>query len=234
MKRGKQAVLRAVETAVIVALLSTLICVPVFGQEMVDRTVAVVSDGPRRELITYSDLLWQLALQPNASLDPPRADDLDLVLRTVVDQRIFALEADRLPRAAPTEKEIAEEISRTLAYFPSNAAFIKRLNQVGIESVKDENFQSLIARRVSFEKFIDFRFRSFVVITPEEIGRYYRDTFAPDFRRKYPGLLMPTLNEKRADITSLLTEQRVATRIESFLDDAKRRVVIEYIAEPQN
>lgn len=233
MKRGKRALFAAVFVTA-VGVLGVLASVrPASGQQVVDRTVAVVNDGLRRELITYSDLLWQLALQPNAPLDPPRADDLNAVLRTVIDQRIFALEADRLPRAAPTEKEIADEIARTLAYFGSNAAFMKRLNSVGIESVKDDNFQRLIARRVSFEKFIDFRFRSFVVITPEDEAKYYRDVFAPDFRRKYPGLLMPTLNEKRAEINAILTEDRVAARIESFLDDAKRRVVIEYISEPQ-
>ena len=35
---------------------------PAVSQEIVDKTVAVVSDGNRTELITYSDLLWQLAL----------------------------------------------------------------------------------------------------------------------------------------------------------------------------
>ena len=43
---------------------------------------------------------------------------------------------------------------------------------------------------------------------------------------------MPTLDEKRGEIDSILTEDRVAARIETFLDDAKRRVVIEYISEP--
>ena len=76
------------------------------AQEIVDRTVAVVNDGLRHELITYSDMMWQLALQPNAPLNPPRADDLNAVLVTLINQRIFALEAERLPRAAPTEKEI--------------------------------------------------------------------------------------------------------------------------------
>ena len=33
------------------------------AQTVVDKTVATVSDGVRTELITYSDLLWQLALQ---------------------------------------------------------------------------------------------------------------------------------------------------------------------------
>ena len=45
------------------------------AQQMVDKTVATVSDSIRTELITYSDLLWQLAMQPGASLDPPNSDE---------------------------------------------------------------------------------------------------------------------------------------------------------------
>ena len=42
---------------------------PARAQEVVDRMVAVING---RELITYSDLLWQLALQPDVPLENPR------------------------------------------------------------------------------------------------------------------------------------------------------------------
>ena len=73
---------------------------PVAPQQIVDKTVAVVSDGTRRELITYSDLLWQLALQRDVPLDPPRSEDLNQALQTTIVQRIFALESQRMCRAA--------------------------------------------------------------------------------------------------------------------------------------
>src|SRR5947208_15188835 len=76
------------------------------AQDIVDKTVAVVSDSSRYELITYSDLLWQLALQPNVPLDPPRSEDLNQALQLLIDQRLFALEAKRLPRVEPSEAEI--------------------------------------------------------------------------------------------------------------------------------
>ena len=46
------------------------------GQQVVDKMVATVNAGVLPEcrqvcLITYSDLLWQLALQPNTPLDSP-------------------------------------------------------------------------------------------------------------------------------------------------------------------
>ncbi|CAN5339960.1 hypothetical protein BH10ACI3_BH10ACI3_11480 [soil metagenome] len=217
--------------AALAALLVVSITLPAAAQEVVDKTVAVVSDGSRSELITYSDLVWQLAMQPGIQLAPPRSDDLNRALQTLINQRIFALEAERLPQATPTEKEIANEINRLLAYFPSAAALEARLNQVGFDSVKDSNFERLIARRLSTEKYIDFRFRSFAVVSTDEEARYHKDVFVPDFRRRYPGVLTPTLDEKRSEIKEILTEQKVATRIENFLDDAKRRVQIEILIE---
>jgi hypothetical protein len=217
-------------------LLAMWFCLALFAvvnaQVMVDKTVASVTSGSQTALITYSDLLWQLALQPNVPLDPPRKDDLNAALSRLIDQRLFSLEADRLPRAAPSDEEIKKEIDKTLSYFPSAAAFAARLNRVGFESVKDPNFEKIIAQRLSIDKYIDFRFRSFIVITPDDESEYFRDVWAPDFRRRFPGLLMPTLDEKRREINAIMTEERVAARIESFLDDAKRRAEIEIISEP--
>lgn len=201
----------------------------IYGQQVVDKTVATVSDSSRTELITYSDILWQLALQPESQVENPSSAELEQTLQTLIDQRIFALEAERLPRAAPTEAEIAEKITETLSYFPSPAAFEARLNRVGFESIKDDNFERLIAQRLSIEKYIDFRFGSFVVITPEDESKYYRDVFVPDFRRRSPGVLVPTLEERRAQINNTLTREKTAQSIERFLDEAKRRVRIEIL-----
>lgn len=215
---------------VLIAALTAALSIGVAAQEIVDRTVATVSDGVKSEIITLSDVRWQLALQPNTPIDPPRADDMNAAVLRLVDQRIFALEAERLPRPAPDEKAINDEIAKTLRYFSSPSAFEERLKKVGFDSIKDENFQSLIARRVAIDNYLDFRFRSFIVITPEEEAKYYRETYVPDFRKRSPGIVVPTLEEARKEINGILTEERVSLRIESFLDDAKRRVEIEVFA----
>lgn len=219
-------------TAILIILAAiTLSAAASDAQDMVDMTIATVSDGLSVELITLSDLRWQLALQPDKQLDPPQKDDLEQALQTVIDQRIFSIESKRFPRPAPTDAEIKEEIDRLLAFFPSAADFEKRLRMVGFESIRDDNFQRLIAERVAINKYVDFRFRAFVVITPDEITRYFNDIFLPDFKRKYPGVVLPTLDEKREAIRSILIEEHIASRIESFLDDAKRRVEIEMLTD---
>ncbi|MCA1589080.1 MAG: hypothetical protein LC730_03025, partial [Acidobacteria bacterium] len=202
-------------------------CVGTIGaQTVVDKTVASVADGVRTELITLSDLKWQLALQPGASLDNPVSAELNTALQTLINQRVFALEAERLPRNAPTDEEISREIAKLVAYFPSPADFERRLKQVGFSSIRDDNFERIIAQRVAIEKYLAFRFRSFIVITADDEAKYYREIFVPDFRRRYPGLLMPTLDSRRNEIRKLLTEERVARQIDAFLEEAKRRVEI--------
>jgi hypothetical protein len=202
------------------------------AQEIVDKTVATIGDGTGDpELITYSDLLWSLALQPGVPLNPPTSEDLNRALQLLINQRLFALEAERVPRAEPTKEEIDSEIKRVLAQFPSTAEFEKRLRAVGFDSVRDENFERMMAQRVAIEKYIDFRFTSFIVITPEDEAKYYRDIYVPEFRRRNPGLLMPTLNEMRPRLRQVLTEQKKLSDIERFLDFSKRRSEIIILSE---
>lgn len=204
---------------------------PAFSQKVVDRSVATITDGARTELITYSDLLWQLALQPGTSLDPASNDDLNRALQLLINQRLFSLEAERIPRAAPTDKEIGDEINNIVSHFPSPSEFEKRLKRVGFSSVKDDNFQRIIAERLAIQKYLDFRFRSFVVITPADEDKYYKDVFIPDFRRRFPGVVVPALEDKRAEIQNILTENKVAEQIQTFLDEAKRRVQVVILSD---
>ena len=71
----------------------------------------------------------------------------------------------------------------------------------------------------------------FVVITPEDERVYYRDVFTPEFRRDNPGLLLPPLAQMRARINEILTEQKVESDIEDFLDNARNRAEIQILSE---
>ena len=206
-----------------------VMCVAGFPQKIVDKTVATVSDGFRTELITLSDLRWQIALQPDSKRGPYTSEDLNAALRTLIDQRIFSLEANRLPRNPVSKKEIDDEIGRVMRGLTA-AEFESRLRDVGFTSVSDENFQRIIEDRIAIEKYLAFRFRSFIVVTAKDEEVYYREVFAPDFRRRFPGLLMPTLEEKRPDIRSILIEQRIEVDMQTFLDNAKQRVSVVIIS----
>lgn len=194
--------------------------------KVVDKMVATVNNGSRTDLITYSDVMWQIALEPNTSVDNPKSEDLNRALQTLIDLKLIEQEARKLPAITPTEQEIENEIRRTVGFFPSATEFQRRLNVVGFSSTSDDNFRALISARVSIEKYLDFRFRSFVVITPKEENDFYESVFLPRFRQQNPGRIVPTLEESRTEINKELTENKIAADLDKFLESARERAEI--------
>jgi hypothetical protein len=88
------------------------------AQQVVDKMVATVNAGVKTDLITYSDLLWQLALQPNTPLDNPTSADLNRALRLLIDQRLILQEAEKIPTIVPTQKEISDARDELARNFP--------------------------------------------------------------------------------------------------------------------
>ena len=168
--------------------------------------VATVNAGVRTDLVTYSDLLWQLALQPNSSLANPSSDDLNRALRLVIDQRANPQEAEKLPTISPTDDEIRTARDQLVKCFPSLAEFQQRLLRVGFTS---EKLDEILEHRVRIEKYLDFRFRNFVLISEKEIADYYRDVYVPRLRRRFPGQIIPTLEEAQNDVRATLTEAKI-------------------------
>ena len=193
------------------------------AQEVVDKMVATVNAGVRTDLITYSDLLWQLALQPNTSLANPSSEDLNRALRLVIDQRLILQEAEKLPTISPTDDEIRNARDQLVKVFPSAAEFQQRLLRVGLTS---EKLDEILEQRVRIEKYLDFRFRNFVLISEKEIADYYQDVYVPRLRRRSPGQIIPTLEEAQNDIRATLTEAKIESDTDAFLDSARERAEI--------
>jgi len=196
------------------------------AQRVVDRIVATVNSGVRPDLITYSDLLWQLALQPGTPLSNPRSEDLNGALQSLINQRLIIQEAEKLPAIAPSDEEIKAAIGELVKQFPSSAEFVERLRVVGFQSVDDEQFKEIIRRRVAIEKYLDFRFRYFTVVTPQEEANYYTQVFVPRFKSRNPDRIVPTLEEARERINRRLTESKIEADTDAFLDSARESAEI--------
>src|SRR6185369_1738231 len=183
------------------------------GQQVIDKMVATVNAGVLPEcrqvcLITYSDLLWQLALQPNTPLDNPSSAELNRALHLLTDQRLILQEAEKLPSIAPTADEVASARNELAKAFPSAQDFQERLRRVGLTA---EKLGEILEQRVRIDKYLDFRFRNFVVITQNEVADYYRDAYVPRFKARAPGKIVPTLEEARSEIERTLTEAKIET-----------------------
>ena len=196
------------------------------GQEITDRMVATVNGGVRTDLITYSDLLWQLALQPGTPLANPRSEDLNAALQSLINQRLILQEAEKLPAIAPSDADVRAAISELVKLFPSSAEFVERLRKVGFQSVDDEQFKEIIRRRLAIENYLNFRFRSFTVVTAEEESSFYAKVYVPRFKTRNPGAIVPTLEQVRAQINQRLTESKIESETDAFLDSARETAEI--------
>lgn len=193
------------------------------AQQVVDKMVATVNAGVKTDLITYSDLLWQLALQPNTPLDNPTSPDLNRALRLIINQRLILQEAEKIPTIVPTPKEISDARDELARNFPSPLEFQQRLQRVGMTS---EKLDEIVEQRLKMEKYLDFRFRNFVVISQKEIADYYRDVYTPRFRTRFPGRIVPTLEQVRDEMEQSLKEAKIESDTDAFLDTARERAEI--------
>ncbi len=216
--------MRKIKVAAVTLTLLTVVSVTGQTREngrgvVVDKMVATVNGA----LITYSNLVWQLALQPDTPLDRPRREDLQRAFERVIDQRLIFLEAHKLPHITPKSEEVEKEIAELVRRFPSQAEFQRRISQVGLTA---EKLREIIEERVEIEKYLDFRFRSLIVITPKEIADYYRDVYLPRMKQQTPGRIVPTQEEARSEIERTLTESKIASDMTRFLDAERDRAEI--------
>src|SRR5690349_10475470 len=193
------------------------------AQQVVDKMVATVNAGVRTDLITYSDLVWQLALQPHTMLDNPRSEDLNGALRLLIDQRLILQEAEKIPTIVPKPKEVSDARDELARNFASPLEFQQRLQRVGLTS---EKLDEIIEQRLKMEKYLDFRFRNFVVISQKEIADYYRDVYTPRVKARLPGRIVPPLEQVRDEIEKTLMEAKIESDTNAFLDTARERAEV--------
>jgi hypothetical protein len=205
------------------ALAFLSVAVPCRAQDVVDKMVATVNAGVKTDLITYSDLLWQLALQPATVLDNPSSAELNRALRLLIDQRLILQEAEKLPTIVPTQKEISDARDELARNFASVPEFQQRLQRVGMTS---EKLDEIIEQRLKMEKYLDFRFRNFVVINQQELSDYYKQVYVPRLKARFPGRIVPSLDQARAEIERTLTEAKIESDTDAFLDTIRERAEI--------
>ena len=162
--------------------MTALIAPGAHGQETLDQILTLVND----DVITRIDLLWSIALDPQSPspVGPVGSDLLGRKLDVMIDERLIAQEAARIPTADITQDEIDKKRTELIRGFRNEAEFRQRAGSVGLTPQKIDD---LLRQRILIERFVDFRFRSFVLTTEQEIKRYYEETLAPEVAQTRSG-----------------------------------------------
>jgi hypothetical protein len=101
--------------------------------------------------------------------------------------------------------------------------FEQRLRKVGLTG---EKLNQILEQRLKIEKYLDFRFRNFVVINPKEVADYYKDVYVPRLRSRAPRQIVPSLEQAREEIENTLKEAKIESDTDAFLDNARERAEI--------
>jgi hypothetical protein len=196
------------------------------AQVIADKAVASVTNGSRAtpDLITYSDLVWQLALEPATPFaEKPSSENLNRALRLMEDLVLVLQEARKLPSGDTPEarKDRDEEVKKRrdeLAQLMGSAARLQeRMTRVGLTS---DQLDSILRDRVMVDKYFDFRFRAFVVIPDKELIDRYNETYG---RERNSGRIVPTLDEVRSRIYEELKNAKIAAQIDAFVDNLREQ-----------
>jgi hypothetical protein len=196
------------------------------AQTVVDKMVASVTNGSRAtpDLITYSDLVWQLALEPDRPLvERPGSEELNHALRLLEDQLLILQEGRKLPIADTEQarqdfdKAVAQKLTELTQAFGSRPKLEERMIRAGLTS---DQLNAILRERVTVEKYLDFRFRAFVLISQKEITDRYNQEYAP---LRNSGKIVPTLDQARSRIDQELTDEKIASEIDTFVDSLREQ-----------
>lgn len=211
--------------------LMAVIAPGVRAQQTVDQILTLVND----DIITRIDLLWSIAMDPQAPspVGPVSSDLLSRKLDVMIDERLIAQEATRVPTTEITQDEIDRKRTELIKSFPSEAQFRERVGSVGLTP---ERIDDLIRQRILIDRFVDFRFRSFVLITEQDIQRHYDEVLVPAIRNR--GLVPPSLDDVqdgksvREAISAMLKQRKINDEVERWLSQARQRADVVQLAEP--
>ena len=170
--------------------------------EVIDRIVAVV-DG---RIITLSDIRLEHEIQ--LVLGDPAETDEDL-LKSMIDRTLLEEEMAQFPSLDVDEDEVDE-----------------RMKDISdLRGVARAAIQNAITRKIQRRKYLDLRYRQFIVVTSEEIEKEYETAFVPEAVRR--GIVVPELKAIEGDLRMILFEKKLSQELEESLRDLRVRNNVE-------
>lgn len=213
--------------AILAVCLSALTVPSASAQQTLDQILTLVND----DVITRIDLLWSIAMDPQAPspVGPVGSDLLGRKLDAMIDERLIGQESARIPTTDISQDEIDKKRTDLIKSFRNEAEFRQRVGSVGLTPQK---IDELLRQRILIDRFVDFRFRSFVLVTEQEIKRWYDEQYAP--RVRAGGEVPPPVDDPktREGIVAILKQQKINSEIDRWLITARQRADVVQLAEP--
>jgi hypothetical protein len=196
-----------------IALVIAAVLVAGYAQE-IDRIVAVVNNRP----IAESEWEQQERFEAMTSNEPWKGfrhsqDSLE----RLIDRALILQQMDSAGTPKADDAYVVAQLNslRKQMRLESDKEWRARLKEYGLLG---SDVADMVAEQANVLRFIDARFRPAVHIPIEDVRRYYRETYVPQFQRTAkPGVVAPALAEIESQIISVLTEQRMNDLFNTWL-----------------
>jgi hypothetical protein len=194
------------------------------AEEVVDRTVAVVGD----RAITLSEVKEQLALE---ALDRGESVDVNPERYREVTQRLIRLrlvqrEMSLAGFIGATDADVQRQWEAMKQGFDGETAFQQALAGRGLTQ---ETVREFLRQQLDFEGFVDFRFRTGLVIPRGEIETYYEKEYKPSL----PALMRPPpLEQVYSELEADLIDRRVDPLLEDWISRVRSQTRITIVDTP--
>jgi hypothetical protein len=191
----------------------------------IDRSIAVVGE----RVITAREVARQLRLQAFYERQPVNdsVETRRVALNQLIERRLMQSEMRLASFGSDKGRAAAEMEALRKSDFGGGLKFEAALVRYGL---REKDVEQFVAELVDVLRFIEFRFRTGMQITPEEIQEYYTRSYLPGMRRineapapieQIQGVLEESIAQRRVDsmLDQWLRELRAGTRVELLRPD---------------
>jgi peptidyl-prolyl cis-trans isomerase SurA len=191
--------------------------------EIIDRLMAVVN----QQIITLGDVEQELKMQDldlvggdggGASSSRQKATQ-EVILQHLIEQTLIREQIQQFP-GLEIEDEQVESQFRAIVEKAGNS---RKLAEMKIDP---QAIRERLRWQLQVMKFIDYRFRQFVVVDSKEIEAYYQNTFLPELQKRN-ALPAPPLADVEERIRKILTEEKLNVQVDEWLASLRKDAAIE-------
>jgi hypothetical protein len=192
--------------------------------EEIDRLLAAVNG----KVITDGDLRLARNLNAVSALGKRgMTRTFNEELNRLVELELLRQELENFAAAPPEESRVVARMDELRNAYAEIGGLDTLLARIGLQEAE---LRAYVTLQTAVDRFVDYRFRPFIVISPEQKQIFYQQRLLPQLKRS-PGAQIPTLEEVSGKIEEILTEEKVNEELNRWLVEIRRYSRVEFFRE---
>jgi peptidyl-prolyl cis-trans isomerase SurA len=199
--------------------------------DIIDRVVAVVG----QQAITASEVETQLRLEAMFNREPLdiTADKRRQALQRLIAVRLIQGEAIMAGFLKTSEAEVQRRLEESKQeHYLNGSGFEAALK---LYNLREQDVTDFLRQVIGYERFKDFRFKTGLEVSREEVSAYYESHIVPEFRAAGNGS-PPPLDDIYDKVEQAVIEERANALLDEWIKETRpqtRIVILEEEPQPK-